>query len=242
MPCASDTVLTQPDWKTSILFFSFRSDVNPTLRNASEENPNCLRSRLPGPDFPKTGNSRVSLASSRLNRPSYSYGLGHVVWHPPPSDQDLPVTRHSVQVVTRLGIATQSELSKEQLPRCGAGVGYGLGVGVDRGVSDAVAVGVAVTLAVTVAVAVAVAVGVALTVTVAVGVGVAVPVAVGVAVVVGVGVGVPQLPTDSTVVDAAPPEPPPATKPRVLYRAVAEPPSCETSSDGPVRQLLLPGL
>ena len=70
----------------------------------------------------------------------------------------------------------------------------------------------------------------------------AVGVNVAVAVAVGVGLGVWQLPTDSTIVDAAPPEPPPATKPRVLYRSAAEPPSCETSSEGPVRQLLLPGL
>jgi hypothetical protein len=74
-----------------------------------------MRSRLLALDSPENGGTReFPLASSRLNRSRYRYGLGHVVWHPPPSDQDLPfpVTRHSEQVVTRLGIPTQSELSK----------------------------------------------------------------------------------------------------------------------------------
>src|SRR5206468_7068539 len=85
MPCASGTVLTQPDWKTS-MFFSL---LNPTsillygMRVRESELlaiPSCRAL-----DSPETGNSRVSLASSRLNRSIYRYGLGHVVWHPPPS-------------------------------------------------------------------------------------------------------------------------------------------------------------
>src|SRR5436309_5001620 len=72
--------------------------------------------------------------------------------------------------------------------------------------------------------------------------GVAVAIGVGVGVGVGLGLGFPQLLTVSTVVEAVPSRPPPATKPRVLYTAVADPPTCGATSDGPARQLLVPGL
>ena len=98
------------------MFFSLlKSDVNPTLRNASEGIRTACDSQLPGARFPRDGELASFARQFPLEfRSIYRYGLGHVVWHPPPSAQDIPfpVTRQSKQVVTRLGIPLQSELSK----------------------------------------------------------------------------------------------------------------------------------
>ena len=71
MPCASGTVLTQPDWKTSMFFSLLKSDVNPTLRNASEGIRTACDSQLPGARFARDG----ELASFARQFPLESFHL-----------------------------------------------------------------------------------------------------------------------------------------------------------------------
>lgn len=64
--------------RMSMLFRFLKSDVQPRITRMSEENLNCLRSRLPGARFPRDG-ELAKFAGSRLKGSNQRMGYGVAV-------------------------------------------------------------------------------------------------------------------------------------------------------------------